>query len=77
MTVGGEVTLRAVLDALEQEWPALRGTIRDQETGRRRAFLRFFAVEEDLSNGDPRAVLPASVAEGREALLIIGAIAGG
>ncbi len=75
--VSGEVTLCAVLDALEGEWPALRGTIRDQATGRRRAFLRFFAAEEDLSSGDLRNVLPASVAEGREALLVIGAIAGG
>jgi hypothetical protein len=71
------VTLRAVLDALEARYPMLRGTIREHETGQRRPFLRFFACEEDLSHGPPDAPLPEAVAQGREPLLIIGAIAGG
>lgn len=73
----GPVTQRAVLDALEAAYPMLRGTIRDQETKRRRAFLRFFACEEDLSNESPDAPLPEAVARGAEPLLIIGAMAGG
>ena len=83
--VGGEVTLavdvpvtvRRVLDALEERYPMLRGTIREYETGQRRAFLRFFACEEDLSQEGMDAELPVAVAEGNEPLLIIGAIAGG
>jgi hypothetical protein len=71
------VTIRAVLDALEARYPQLRGTIRDYETGQRRPFLRFFACEEDLSLQSVDEPLPAAVAEGREPLLIIGAIAGG
>jgi hypothetical protein len=71
------VTLRAVLDALEARYPMLRGTIREHETGQRRPFLRFFACEEDLSHEPPDAPLPEAVAQGREPLLIIGAIAGG
>jgi molybdopterin converting factor small subunit len=70
-------TQRAVLDALEQRYPALRGTIRDPATGRRRAFVRFFACEEDLSHESPDAPLPAAVAAGTEPLLIVGAMAGG
>jgi molybdopterin synthase sulfur carrier subunit len=70
-------TLRAVLDALEERYPMLRGTIRDQVTGARRPFLRFFANEEDLSHESPDAPLPESVATGKESLLILGAIAGG
>lgn len=77
LEVGGEVTLRAVLDALEARYPMLRGTIRDHETQQRRPFLRFFACEEDLSHDPPDKPLPAAVASGKEPLLIIGAIAGG
>ncbi len=73
----GPVTLRAVLDALEAGYPMLRGTIRDHDTQQRRAFLRFFACEEDLSHEPPDAPLPDAVASGKEPLLIIGAIAGG
>ena len=75
--VQGEVTLRAVLDALEARYPMLRGTIRDQVTKQRRPFLRFFACEEDLSHESPDVVLPDAVASGKEPLLVIGAIAGG
>ncbi|HEV8483318.1 MAG TPA: MoaD/ThiS family protein [Blastocatellia bacterium] len=75
--VHGEVTQRSVLDALEARYPMLRGTIRDQVTGKRRPFLRFFACEEDLSHEPPDAPLPEPVATGKEPLLIVGAIAGG
>jgi len=75
--VESPVTLRAVLDALEAQYPMLRGTIRDHDTQQRRAFLRFFACEEDLSHESPDAPLPDAVASGKEPLLIIGAIAGG
>ena len=71
------ITLRATLDALEARYPMLRGTIRDHDTGERRPFLRFFACEEDLSLNSPDALLPEAVAQGKEPLLIIGAIAGG
>jgi sulfur-carrier protein len=71
------VTLRAALDALEARYPMLRGTIREYETGKRRAFLRFFACSEDISLTSPDAELPEAVAAGKEPLLIIGAIAGG
>ncbi len=77
LRVAGPVTLSAVLDALERRYPMLRGTIRDYATGERRAFLRFFACEEDWSLMAPDAALPEAVAAGREPLLIIGAIAGG
>jgi molybdopterin converting factor small subunit len=77
LEVAGQVTLRAVLDALEQKYPMLQGTIREHGTLKRRAFLRFFACEEDLSHQSPDAVLPQSVASGKEPLLVIGAIAGG
>ncbi len=70
-------TLRAVLDALEASYPVLRGTIRDQMTGRRRPFVRFFACQEDLSHHLPDSALPEDVASGREPFLVIGAIAGG
>ena len=73
----GRVTQRAVLDALEAEYPVLRGTIRDHVTQQRRPFLRFFACEEDLSHEPPDTPLPEAVATGREPFLIIGAIAGG
>jgi hypothetical protein len=71
------VTVRTVLDALETRYPVLRGTIRDHQTLERRAFLRFFACEEDWSHESMDAPLPEAVAAGREPLLIIGAIAGG
>ena len=73
----GQVTLRSVLDALEARYPMLRGTIRDQVTGHRRAFLRFFACGEDLSHQSPDAPLPDAVATGAEPLVVLGAIAGG
>jgi hypothetical protein len=71
------VTLHSVLSALEVRYPMLMGTIRDHDTLKRRAFMRFFACEEDWSHTSPDAPLPESVANGREPLLIIGAIAGG
>ena len=77
LDVTGAVTQRSVLDALEARYPMLCGTIRDHTTKQRRAFLRFFACEEDLSHEPPDAPLPASVASGKEPFLIIGAIAGG
>jgi hypothetical protein len=70
-------TVRGVVDALEAAYPVLRGTIRDQVTGERRAFLRIFACEEDLSLAGMDAALPETVVAGKEALLVIGAIAGG
>jgi hypothetical protein len=75
--VGGEATLRSVLDALETSYPVLRGTIRDQVTKRRRPFVRFFACEQDLSHDSPDAPLPDAVASGSELLLVVGAMAGG
>jgi sulfur-carrier protein len=72
-----EVTRQEVLDALEAEYPVLRGTIRDHATGRRRAFVRFYACEQDLSNEPPDAPLPAAVVAGTEPFLIVGAMAGG
>ena len=77
LEVAAPVTLRSVLDALEARYPMLCGTIRDHDTLKRRPFLRFFACEEDLSHQSPDAPLPEAVAEGKEPLLIIGAIAGG
>jgi hypothetical protein len=75
--VQGEVTQRSVLNALEARYPMLRGTIRDHVTQERRAFLRFFACQEDLSHEAPDAPLPNEVASGKEPFLVIGAIAGG
>ena len=77
LEVSGTVTQRAVLDALEASYPALRGTIRDYDTGLRRPLLRFFACEEDISDEPPDAPLPGPVAAGTEPLLIVGAMAGG
>jgi|SRR5215211_2418996 len=74
---GGPATQRAVLDALEARYPMLRGTIRDRETHERRAFVRFFACEEDLSHESPDAPLPDEVVKGKEPFLIVGAMAGG
>jgi hypothetical protein len=76
-SIDGPVTQRAVLDALEAEYPMLKGTIRDQVTYKRRAFIRFFACEQDLSHASPDAPLPDPVATGKEPYLIVGAIAGG
>ena len=75
--ITGDATQRSVLDALEAMYPMLRGTIRDQETRERRAFIRFFACEQDLSNEPPDAKLPDAVAAGAEPLLVVGAMAGG
>ena len=75
--VEGPATQRSVLDALESRYPMLRGTIRDQVTGQRRPFLRFFACKRDLSHEPPDARLPDAVAAGAEAFLVVGAIAGG
>jgi molybdopterin converting factor small subunit len=75
--VEGQVTQRSILDALEADYPALRGTIRDQGTHQRRAFVRFFACGEDLSHEGPDAPLPDAIAAGAEPLLIVGAMAGG
>lgn len=77
LEVPSPVTIDAVLDALEERFPMLRGTIRDHATRKRRAFLRFFACMEDLSNDPTDRPLPAAVAAGAEPLLIVGAIAGG
>ncbi|HWW54457.1 MAG TPA: MoaD/ThiS family protein [Acidimicrobiales bacterium] len=75
--VEGPVTLRSVLDALEDAYPVLRGTIRDQADLRRRPFVRFFACEEDLSHNPPDAPLPDAVINGAEPLVVLGAMAGG
>ena len=77
LDVEGQATQRAVLDALEASYPMLRGTIRDHVTHRRRAFVRVFACELDLSHESPDAPLPDPVAMGAEPLLIVGAMAGG
>jgi sulfur-carrier protein len=77
LDVGGAVTQRSVLDALERQYPVLRGTVRDHVSLQRRPFIRFFACEEDLSHEPMDAPLPDSVANGAEPYLIIGAIAGG
>jgi molybdopterin converting factor small subunit len=77
LDVEGEVTQRSVLDALEARYPMLRGTIRDQVTQKRRAFVRFFACGEDLSHEPPDAPLPDAVATGAEPFMVVGAIAGG
>jgi len=73
----GEITQRAVLDALEERYPPLRGAIRDYGTQRRRPFIRFYACEEDLSHEEPDTPLPELVVSGKEPFLVIGAIAGG
>ncbi len=77
LAVPGQVTQRSVLDALEEAYPVLRGTIRDHDTSKRRPFLRFFACEEDLSHESPDAPLPDAVVQGKEPFLVVGAIAGG
>jgi sulfur-carrier protein len=77
LDVAGLVTQRTVLDALEARYPMLRGTIRGHDSGPRRAFIRFFACEQDLSHEPPDDPLPAAVAAGAEPYLIVGAMAGG
>jgi hypothetical protein len=77
LEVEGEATLRSVLDALEARHPTLRGTIRDHVTLKRRAFIRFFACEEDLSHDSPDTPLPPAVSSGAEPVYVVGAIAGG
>ena len=77
LKVAGEVTQCSVLDALEARYPMLRGTIRDQSSGKRRAFVRFFACQQDLSHEPPQAPLPDAVVSGAEPYLIVGAMAGG
>lgn len=77
LEVAAPITQRSVLDALEARYPMLRGTIRDHVTLQRRAFLRFFACEEDLSHEPPDSPLPEAVASGKEPFIVIGAIAGG
>jgi molybdopterin converting factor small subunit len=77
LDVTGQVTQCSVLDALEERYPMLRGTIRDHDGGKRRAFIRFFACEQDLSHQPPDTPLPEPVASGAEPYLIVGAMAGG
>ena len=77
LDIEGRATQRSVLDALEASYPMLRGTIRDQATKERRAFLRFFACEEDISHESPDAPLPDAVANASEPLLVVAAVAGG
>jgi molybdopterin converting factor small subunit len=77
LAIEGKATQRSVLDALEERYPMLRGTMRDRATQQRRPFVRFFACEEDLSHEAPDAPLPDSVAQGAEPFLIVGALAGG
>jgi hypothetical protein len=77
LEVNGQVTQRSVLDALEERYPMLRGTIRDHVTKERRPFLRFFACEQDFSHESPDAPLPDAIASGAEPFIVLGAIAGG
>lgn len=77
LTIAGAVTQRSALDALESQYPMLKGTIRDHGTLKRRPFIRFFACEQDLSHESPDAPLPDAVVTGKEPLLIVGAMAGG
>lgn len=77
LELNGEVTQAAILDALEAKYPVLRGTIRDQTTKQRRAFVRFFACEEDLSHESPTKPLPDAIARGEEPFFVVGAMAGG
>jgi molybdopterin converting factor small subunit len=77
LDVAGQVTQRSVLDALEASYPVLCGTIRDHDGGRRRAFVRFFACEQDLSHEPPDTPLPDAVTTGAEPFLVVGAMAGG
>jgi hypothetical protein len=75
--IDGPVTQRSILDALEESYPMLRGTIRDHTTQQRRAFLRFFACEQDMTHEPPDAALPHDVVTGKEPFMVVGAMAGG
>jgi molybdopterin converting factor small subunit len=77
LDVSGRVTLGAVLDTLERQYPVLQGTMRDHVTFKRRAFVRFYACEQDLSHDPPDVPLPDPVASGAEPFLVVGAMAGG
>jgi len=77
LDVAPPVSQRTVIDAIEARWPALRGTMRDQASGKRRALVRFYACGEDLSHEPPDAPLPEAVVSGREPYIVLGAIAGG
>jgi len=77
LEIEGEVTRRSVLDALEKQYPMLRGTIREHVSGERRPFLRFFACGEDITHNSPDDLLPQEIASGAEPFYVIGAIAGG
>ncbi len=77
LSIDGEITQTSIIDAIEQQYPMLRGTIRNLNTMQRQPFIRFFACKEDLSHESPNAPLPEAVASGREPFLIVGAIAGG
>jgi sulfur-carrier protein len=77
LDIAGKPTIRLVIDALEARFPPLRGTMRNPATGKRRAFVRFFACEQDLSHEDPDAPLPDEVASGAEPFRVVGAMAGG
>ena len=77
LEIAGQITQRSVLDALEARYPMLRGTIREHVSGRRRAFVRFFACGEDLSHEAPETPLPEAIATGAQPFMIVGAIAGG
>ena len=77
LDVAGQVTQRSVLDALEAQYPVLVGTIRDRDTQERRKLVRFYGCEEDLSNESPDVPLPEAIANGKEPLLVVGAMAGG
>ncbi len=77
LAIEGAITQRSILDALEGKYPTLRGTIREHGTGKRRAFVRFFACEEDLSHASPDAPLPDAVGTGAEPFFVVGAMAGG
>ncbi len=77
LEIKGQATQRSVIDALEASYPMLSGTIRDHTTKKRRAFLRFYACQEDLSNESPDTLLPKPVQTGEEPFLVIAAVAGG
>jgi hypothetical protein len=77
LDIEGPITVRSILNALESRYPALRGSIRDQQTHQRRPLVRFFACEEDVSHTDPDAALPVAITSGTEPFFIVGAIAGG
>ena len=77
LDIAGQITQRSILDALEARYPMLRGTIREHVSGKRRAFVRFFACGEDLSHESPDTPLPEAIATGAQPFMIVGAIAGG